>query len=66
MKVTGKNPFVNLAAYIKNLKDKRKINGSNRQSAKEVFKEDKVELSPKVREIQEAKKLFKLSSGYPG
>lgn len=58
MKITEKNNSVNLDAYIKNVKDKRKID-SPKQASKDVFEEDKVVLSPKAREVQEAKKVLK-------
>jgi len=58
MKVTGECPFVNLEAYIKNMKDKRKVDASTRQTSEEVLKEEKVVLSPKARLIQETKKLL--------
>lgn len=57
MKITEKNNSVNLDAYIKNVKDKRKI-GVSEQASKNVFEEDKVVLSPKAREVQEAKKVL--------
>jgi negative regulator of flagellin synthesis FlgM len=57
MKITEKNNSVNLDAYIKNVKDKKKIS-SSKQDSKDVFLEDKVVLSPKAREVQEAKKVL--------
>jgi len=64
MKITGQNPFVKLELFIKNIKkgDKTKIEGLAEQAtkgdAREISKEDNVILSPKAREIQEAKKLL--------
>jgi flagellar biosynthesis anti-sigma factor FlgM len=58
MKITEKDNSVNLDAYIKNVvKDKRKIDIS-KQASKDVLVEDKVVLSPKAREVQEAKKVL--------
>ena len=57
MKITEKNSSVNLDAYIKNVKDNRKID-SLKQAPKDVFEEDKVVLSPKAREVREAKKVL--------
>ena len=57
MKITEKNNSVNLDAYIKNVKDKKKIDIS-KQPLKDVFEEDKVVLSPKAREVQEAKRVL--------
>jgi len=58
MEITGKNNSVNLDAHIKNVKDQRKIDVSTKQASKDAFEGDKVVLSPKAREIQEAKKLL--------
>ncbi len=58
MKITGKDPSVNLEAYVKNIKDKKKIDASSGQAPKEIPKSDKVVLSPRAKEIQEAKKLL--------
>lgn len=58
MKITDKNPFVDLEAYIRAVRDQKRLGGSPRQASGEVSKEDKVELSPKAKEIQEAKKLL--------
>ncbi|MBW1700768.1 MAG: flagellar biosynthesis anti-sigma factor FlgM [Deltaproteobacteria bacterium] len=58
MEITGKNNSVNLDTYVKNVKDKRKIDVSTKQASKDVFEEDKVVLSPKAREIREAKKVL--------
>ena len=57
MKITEKDNSINLDAYIKNVKDKRKIDIS-KQPFKDVFEEDKVVLSPKAREVQEAKRVL--------
>ena len=59
MKITEKDNSVNLDAYIKNVKDKRKIDVS-KQTSKDVLEEDKVVLSPKAREVQEAKKVLSI------
>lgn len=58
MEIIGKNSSVNLDAYIKNAKNKRKIGGSSEKASKEVIVGDKVEFSPRIKEIQEAKKLL--------
>ena len=57
MKITEKDNSINLDAYIKNVKDKRKIDIS-KQPFRDVFEEDKVVLSPKAREVQEAKRVL--------
>ncbi len=58
MEITAKNPIMLLEAYIKNLSDKGKTGPSSKQGPDEILSEDKVVLSPKAREIQEAKKLL--------
>ena len=57
MKIIEKDNSINLDAYIKNVKDKRKID-SSKQASKDIFEEDKVVLSPKAREVREAKKVL--------
>ena len=58
MKITGENPFLKLEAYVRNIKEKREIDATPHEPPKEVVGEDKVVLSPKAREIQEAKRLL--------
>jgi len=58
MKITGKNPYVNLDAYTKNVKDKEKIDNQGTKASKQVMEEDKVVLSQEAKKIQEAKNLM--------
>ncbi len=58
MKIDGKNPFVSLDAYIKNVKDDKKVDASDGQDSKKNTKGDEVVLSPMAKEIQEAKKII--------
>ena len=58
MKITDKNPYVNLDAYTKNVKDKERIANQDKQASKQVMEEDKVVLSQEAKKIQEAKKLM--------
>lgn len=58
MKITDKPPLINLEAYIKNGKDKRVNEASNTEGGKEILKTDKVILSPRAKEIQQAKLLL--------
>ena len=58
MKITGKNPYVNLNAYTKNVKEKEKIDAPLKKTPKEVSGGDKVVLSPEAKKIQEAKELM--------
>jgi hypothetical protein len=58
MEITAKNSPIKLEAYIKNLSDKGKAGPSSKEASEEILREDKVVLSPKAREIQEAKKLL--------
>ena len=55
--ITAKNS-INLETYIKSIKDKKQKDSSSKQVSEEILREDKVVLSPKAREIQEAKKLL--------
>ena len=34
MKITGKNPYINLDAYTKNVKDKERIGNQGKQASK--------------------------------
>lgn len=58
MKITDKNPYVNLDAYTKNVKDKERIDNQGKQPSKQVMEEDKVVLSQEAKKILEAKKLM--------
>ena len=58
MKITDNNPYVNLDAYTKNVKDKERIDNQDTQAPKQVMEEDKVVLSQEAKKIQEAKKLM--------
>ena len=63
MEISGKDPSVaNLEVYSKNVGNSNKIDDSSsrgtKEAAGEVTREDKVVLSPRAREIQEAKKLL--------
>lgn len=58
MEIIGKNTSVNLEHYVKNVKDKKKIDTRSGQASDEILKDDKVVLSSKAKEIQEAKKLM--------
>lgn len=57
MEITAKNFPVNLEIY-KNIKDKEKTDYSSKQASGEIPGEDKVVLSSKARENQEAKKIL--------
>ena len=58
MKISDKNPFINLEAYIESMKDQKRVKGTVNQVSGAAAGEDKVELSSKGKEIQEAKKLL--------
>jgi negative regulator of flagellin synthesis FlgM len=58
MKITGKNPYVNLDTYAKNVKDKERIDNQGKETSNQVVKEDKVVLSQEAKKVQEAKKLM--------
>ncbi len=59
MKITDNNSSLNIRNYINNIQEKRKIDGSGKQGSSQTVKEDKVVLSPKAKEVQEATKLIK-------
>lgn len=58
MKIEGENTYIKLDAYLNNVKDKQTTDTSVRTVHTEAVKEDKVVLSPEVREFQRAKKLI--------
>jgi len=61
MKVSGENPFVKLESYLKHINNKDEVKtdkvGEQRssESGNNILNEDKVVLSPRAKEIQEAK-----------
>ena len=59
MKITDNNSSLNIRNYVSNIQDNRKIGGSAKQDSSQTVKEDKVVLSPKAKEVQEATKLIK-------
>ena len=59
MEITGKGPYVNLEAYFQKVKDKEKIGDSSGQVTKEGHANDKVVISSKGKEVQEAKEVLK-------
>ena len=58
MKISGNNPSVNLDAYLRNAKNGGKVKDSKESNGKLSGSEDAVTLSPKAKEIQEAKRLL--------
>jgi negative regulator of flagellin synthesis FlgM len=56
MKITGENPFLKLEAFVKQVRSRKGIDSSSRPEPQDVVKEDKVILSPKAKEIQEARR----------
>lgn len=59
MKINDNNSSLNIRKYVSNIKDNRKIDGLAEQGSSQTVKEDKVVLSPKSKEVQEATKLIK-------
>jgi len=59
MKITDNNSSLNIRNYANNIQDNRKTGGSAKQGSSQAVKEDKVVLSPKAKEVQEATKLIK-------
>ena len=59
MKITDNNSSLNIRNYANNIQDNRKTDGSAKQGSSQAVKEDKVVLSPKAKEVQEATKIIK-------
>ncbi len=55
MEISGKVPAIKIDAYLNNVKDKNKTDGSASNDPKSIQNEDKVDLSQNVREINEAR-----------
>lgn len=58
MEIIGKNTSVNVEQYVKNVKDKKKIDTRSGQPSDAILKDDNVVLSSKAKEIQETRKLM--------
>ena len=58
MEITGKGSSVNLKAYMSNLKDKQKMEPVSEKPVPPKTEGDKVALSPRAKEIVEAKKII--------
>jgi negative regulator of flagellin synthesis FlgM len=56
MEISGKGPGVGIEAYVTNVKDKGPVAPVEGAAPTSPVQEDKVELSPEAREIQEAKR----------
>ena len=59
MKITDKNSSLNIRNYVNNIQDNKKIDDLAKPGSSQTVKEDKVVLSPKVKEVLEATKLIK-------
>lgn len=59
MKINDNNSSLKIRKYVSNIKDNRKTDGLAKQSSSQTVKENKVVLSPKSKEVQEATKLIK-------
>ncbi len=58
MEITGKGSSVNMRAYMSNLKDKQKMEPVSEKPVSPKTEGDKVVLSPRAKEIVEAKKMI--------
>ena len=58
MEITDKNTSINLEAHTRNIRNNKKLDTNSRQASDEVFCEDKVVLSPKVKQIEKLKELL--------
>lgn len=59
MKITDNNSSLNIRNYVSNVQDNKKIDDLAKQGSPQTVKEDKVVLSPKAKEVQEATKIIK-------
>ena len=59
MKITDNNSSLNIRNYVNNIQDNTKIDDLAKPGSSQTVKEDKVVLSPKAKEVQEATKLIK-------
>ncbi len=59
MEITGGNPFAKINSYVRQVRgDKSGADAASNSSSGEVFSGDRVELSPKAKEMQEAKRIL--------
>ncbi|HEN21209.1 MAG: flagellar biosynthesis anti-sigma factor FlgM [Deltaproteobacteria bacterium] len=58
MKIVGENPFVKLDSYVKNIKQKKDVDEPKNSTSREDSTDDNVVLSPRAKEIQDAKKIL--------
>ena len=58
MKITDKNASINLEAYTRNIKNNKKSDTNPMQTSDQLSCDDKVVLSPKVKQIKELEELL--------
>ena len=58
MEITVKNSPINIEEYIKAIKENKRTPSASGKAPTDVLQEDKVVLSPKAKELLEAKKLL--------
>ena len=59
MEITGGNPFAKIDSYVRQVRrDKSGSDAASNSSSGEVLSGDRVELSPKAKEMQEAKRIL--------
>ena len=59
MEITGGNPFAKIDSYVRNVhKDKDKSDAVSNPLSSEIPSEDRVELSARAKEMQEAKRII--------
>ena len=59
MEITGKKPLGSYDRFVNHIEQNKRTETSQAKKDKAVFEDDKVELSPQAKQIQEAKKLIK-------
>ncbi|MBW2143936.1 MAG: flagellar biosynthesis anti-sigma factor FlgM [Deltaproteobacteria bacterium] len=55
MEISGKIPPIKISAYMNNVQEKKKIDGSTDHDPKSVLKEDKVDISRTATEVKKAR-----------
>lgn len=59
MEITGGNPFAKIDSYVRQVRgDKSGSDATSNSSSGEVLSGDRVQLSPKAKEMQEAKRIL--------
>ncbi len=58
MKIAGDSRLSNLDAYVKSIRDNKKVDSFSSKGSSDVISKDEVVLSPEAKQIQKAKELI--------